>query len=153
LPNCSPTQSLYDYKNNTFDEICKQSLFGYQKQSGSNTLLEPTRKALELFIEKARKLESFRFVKFAEENKLHLHISMEMDGSATKIDQQFPDDEDVVAFTNALRLFLQAGNQVSFPWLAKKVLIDAGISDNWKEQFKEARTSLNNFLDAITNVV
>lgn len=54
--------------------------------NGSNILQEPTRKALELFIEKARKLESFRFVKFAQENKLQLHISIVMDGSTPKID-------------------------------------------------------------------
>lgn len=66
---------------------------------------------------------------------------------AIHIDEHLPDYEDVRAFTSALRIFLQADDQISFPWLAKKVYIDPEISENWKQNFVAARTALNTYLD------
>ena len=111
---------------------------------------EATRKALELFAEKARELRSFRFVKFIEEQEMRIEISGNTRDGATRVDtRQLPDYEDVRAFISALRLFLQKGDPISFRYLANTVYTDSRVSENWKRNFDAARMILNQFLDEV----
>lgn len=117
---------------------------------------DETRIALKLFVEKAHKLMSGRFVKYLEEHggtNLRYYYKKDMDGAGTPgmmIQHEHPDDDAIDAFILTFRYFIQQSERISFKSLADHALSDPGLSQEWKDEFVKVRTSLNDYLDSNT---
>jgi hypothetical protein len=107
---------------------------------------QETRKNLELFIEKANKISSSRFVKFFEEKGSRIQYSYTAD-TGIRLETQFPENESIDAFILTFRFFIQDGDGISFRALANFVLEDPGVSEDWKQKFTSVRQSFAQYLD------
>ena len=121
-------------------------------KAGSSVRRE-TRLALKLFVWKAHRLRDGRYLRFLQEQggtKLTLSYTRGNDGgdSSVTIDHQRPDDDATDAFVLNFRFFIHGREQSSFGWLAKHVLDDPDLSDDWKQAFTSARDQVNTFLDS-----
>jgi len=67
-------------------------------------------------------------------------------GSVT-IEHEHPDDDATDALILTFRFFIQENESPSFRWLAKNVMDDDDLSDEWKEDFTRVRDEFNAFLD------
>jgi len=102
---------------------------------------DKTREALEIFVEKASKLGSYRFIQSSKQ----LKFSYSFDSGNLQITG--PDSEEIDAYVLNFRYFIQKNERSSFRWLADNVLDDPGLSDDWKREFGVARKLLNDYLD------
>lgn len=105
-----------------------------------------TREALELFVEKADRLDSLSFAESAAEVGFSWTL---VNGETEEFKTTGPDSEQIDAFVLTLRFFMQDNDHISFRWLANSVLDDPGLSNNWKEEFRKARQKLNDYLDQL----
>ncbi len=113
---------------------------------------EETRIALKMFVEKSDKLLASRYVHFIREHggtKLNYHYQRSKGWQVTLVR---PDDEATETLVLTFRLFIQDNEHISFRWLAKHVLDDPGLSEEWKQRFKRVRTDVNAFLDGTPNI-
>lgn len=107
-----------------------------------------TRNALQLFIEKANELKA---IKFAESAK-QVNFSWSWKRDEEKVEVTGPDREEIAAFILTFRFFIQKNEHTSFCWLANNVLDDPGLSDHWKQEFREIRGRLNQYLDSSPSI-
>jgi len=106
-----------------------------------------TRELLQLFVGKARKLESSRFVKKMSDPSAGVTISGTTNGRS-HTDRRLPDQEAIDAFVLTFRLFIQPNDRTSFDSLSKRVLPDPDVSIEWKQEFTKVRDELDQYLDA-----
>lgn len=105
---------------------------------------DETRRAFELFVEKAKRLKSLKFNESLQD--LRVDISWRQ-GEAIKVNLTGPTSEQVDAFVLTFRLFFQDNDQFSFRWLTNNAMNDPDVSSHWKEKFSKARTEMNQYLD------
>jgi hypothetical protein len=97
---------------------------------------DETGQALALFVEKANRLLSGRFVQYIQEHGGPSYkISFER-GKDTEVEIKAPDQEAIDAFILTFRFFIQKNERISFRGLTK-VLDDDGLSDEWKQGFSQ----------------
>lgn len=116
---------------------------------------ESTRKALELFVERADHLMSRRFTQSVIQAggttlTIRFHQKDEEDDDGwLNVNRTGPDEEAVEAFVLTYRQFFQHNDRFSFPSLAKPAIQDdPGLSAEWKQKFRESWAELQEFLDA-----
>jgi hypothetical protein len=112
-----------------------------------------TRRALKLVVLKVQKLRGGRYTGLLRERNgtklTYEHKTDPTSGqSAVKIEHVRPDDDATDAFVLTFRFFIQQRETASFAWLAKHVMDDPGLADEWKGAFTDVRTQLNAFLDS-----
>jgi hypothetical protein len=103
-----------------------------------------TREALELFIEKAGRLQSLSFTESAEQAGFTWSLKQ---GETESFETTGPDSEQIDAFVLTFRFFVQNNEHSSFRWLANNVLDDPGLSNHWKQEFRRTRRRINDYLD------
>lgn len=114
-------------------------------------MCDETKNTLELFVRKARDLESRTFIRsLKERGPSWTWIDPRPDGTWVIRDVD-PNDEAGLAFLTTFRLFVQT-EQISLGSLAK-FLDDPSLSDEWKKEFKKTRVSVNHFLDEADNIL
>ncbi len=100
---------------------------------------DDTQVALKLFIKKAQKLRSTSFIKyFLDVGKLSL--------SLISPEHMEPDDEARDAFLLTFRLFFFDGDGFSFRYLDEKISRDSSLSEHWKQEVKDVREWLMQYL-------
>jgi hypothetical protein len=114
-----------------------------------------TRLALKLVVQKAQKLRGGRYIQLLQERegtKLTYEYKTDLatGQGAVNIEHIRPDDDATDALILTFRFFIQQRETASFAWLAKHVLDDPGLSDDWKQAFTDVRTQLNAFLDSLS---
>jgi len=103
-----------------------------------------TKEALQLFIDKAKRLLSTGYMDSIEA----LNINWEwVIGEGEKLYYSGPDENQIQAFVLTFRYFIQNNEHCSFMWLANNVLDDPGLSQDWKNEFVGIRQVLNDYLD------
>jgi hypothetical protein len=107
-----------------------------------------TRRAFDLFIKKARQLDSRNFAKYIKEKKLGIQFSLEDDSLV--IENIGPDEDATHAFIPTLRLFIQ-DEPISLRSFAK-FADDPDLSTEWKEEFTKARDTINQYLEIKPNL-
>lgn len=106
-----------------------------------------TRASLQFFIEKAHELRLCNFAKYLTDGrKVNLHISISSE-HGEKVEYTGPDDEAMRAFLLTLRFFIQDRDRMSFRYLAETVRNDPGLSARWRQEIKEARDHLTQYLN------
>jgi len=107
---------------------------------------QSTRETLELFVEKADLLKSRNFFKIIQEQGgIKISVSMKI-GQPVAINDNVPDPESVDAMMVTFRMFIQDNDRISIRNLSK-LLVDPGLSGNWKDRYSQARDTLNQALD------
>ncbi len=101
--------------------------------------------ALELFNEKAIKLEGLSFTKTVFNQKSGFRIYGE-EGQFIKAERFGPDDESIDAFLFTLRFFVQDNETTSFRNMAD-IYDKLSVSADLVQKFNEARNKTNEFLD------
>ena len=109
---------------------------------------QDTLEAIDLFIEKTEKLKSFDFVKFPK----RVQFNWSWNQGDEKIEIIGPRNQDVDAFLLTYRFFFDEKEHCSFRWLAKNVLDDPDLSENWKDEFCKLRDALNHYLDSYPSI-
>lgn len=104
-----------------------------------------SRETLEVFVAKAHKLVDSRFRAFVEEG-LEITFSFESGQRGMTIEYRGPDTESIEAFILTFRFFIQDRDGISIRSL-EKVCNDPGVSDVWKDKFRQIRVALKTFLD------
>jgi len=102
--------------------------------------------ALELFNEKAEILRNSSFMKFLVERGTGFTVSGGKD-EPTRAETKWPNDEARDAFVLTFRFFIQDNEKSSFGNMAE-TYDGLPISQQKKESFKDARKTLNDFLDS-----
>src|SRR5258707_15366982 len=96
---------------------------------------EATRAALELFVDKARRLAGCQYVRWLQANRgTALQIGGEQGGRVTT-QHTHPDEDATQALVLTWRFFIQQNEHSSFRWLAEHELDDPGLSEQWKQGF------------------
>lgn len=122
---------------------------------------DTTRKALELFIEKADHLMSRRFMQaIIAGGGTNLTLRFRREGELEdgkgwlEMHRTGPDQEAIEAFVLTYRQFFQHNDRFSFFSLAKSpVLSDSGLSNEWKQRFTETWTDLQECLNTTAEFV
>lgn len=109
---------------------------------------QDTLEAIELFVEKTEMLKSFDFVKFPK----RAQFDWSWNEGDEKVEITGPRNQDVHAFILTYRFFFDEKEHCSFRWLAKNVLDDSSLSENWKNEFCKLRDSLNQYLDSYPSI-
>jgi hypothetical protein len=110
-----------------------------------------TREVLELFVRKARDLESRTFIKTLKERGPSWTWIDPGPNGTWVIKDVDPNDEAGLAFLATFRLFTQT-EPISLGSLAK-ILDDPDLTDKWKRKFAKIRNSVNYFLDEVDTVL
>jgi hypothetical protein len=110
---------------------------------------DETRKALELFREKAARLASLNYVKWLQQ---HRGTPLQIGEEQGTIRQTRPSDNYTDALLLTLRLFIQQRDRCSFEWLHRHVLDDSGLSDQWKSRFEKLYSEFNGWLDSLSGL-
>lgn len=108
---------------------------------------DETRVSLELFVEKAEELRLCNFAKYViDSSPVHLQVSI---GSKIRerVEYTGPDDEAMKAFLLTLRFFIQDRDGISFRYLERDVCQDSALSAQWKQEIKNARAHLHEYLN------
>jgi len=101
-----------------------------------------------MFVEESAKLNSFNFAKIlTKRRRLHAHLVWSSDNVLVGVEHDGITDESVDAFIPTFRLFILETEKVSFRSLAKIVMLDGDVSDEWKREFARVRSQLNAYLD------
>ena len=103
-------------------------------------------KTLQLFNQKANKLESLEFVRAVRAEKFGYTISQRADESF-KVERHGPSDEAVDAFVLTYRFFVQDNEPTSFRRMAE-LYAQLPLDTPWKQGAQNTRQSLNAFLDS-----
>ena len=114
---------------------------------------DETRDALKLFVEKAVELRDGRYVQWLQQNRGTALLISGEDGDSPTITHTRPDDDATRAFVLTLRFFTRDTDGMSFRWLAKNVLNDSGLSEQWKQGFTKIYRELNAWLDKPSGLV
>lgn len=106
-----------------------------------------SRVQLSTFVEKALEVEHSSYIQgVLQQGGVKLTFSWEK-GIGGGHSHNFPDQEAVKALVLTARLFAQGNDQVSFRRLSA-LESDAGISEEWKDRFRNTRDCLNSFLQS-----
>ena len=106
-----------------------------------------TRDTLELFVEQAERVSNSRFVQ--EVNRQGgIQFDWQVDPPQVLFKSTRPDDHALTELGAVLRWFIQDNESTSFRNMAKSVLADDGVSQEWKDQFTHVRSEINNSLDS-----
>src|SRR5438477_4715519 len=108
-------------------------------------------KTIQLFNDKANKLESLEFVRAVRANKFGYTISGSADGSY-KIERHGPSNEAVDAFVLTYRFFVQDNESISIRRLGA-LYESLPIDSPWKQGAQNTRQKLNEFLDGPTPII
>jgi hypothetical protein len=107
---------------------------------------DETKATLQLFVTKARELQSRNFVRYVKEKGfVGIRGETQSDGTFV-IEVVGPDEEGQLAFLPTFRLFVQKSEPISFRALVK-LIHDPGLSKNWKTGFAATRDAINRYLD------
>jgi len=109
-------------------------------------LQEQTVETMVLFIEKANKLTTSRFVQYINDNTKGIQVSWKRGGKPS-VDWDAPDGEAVDALVLTLRFFIQANERTSLRSM-QNILSDPAISQYWRGRYEKVRDQLNEFLDS-----
>jgi hypothetical protein len=105
---------------------------------------QETRKKLRLFVKKVEQLSSFGFMpSYFQGGGIRftgLDSPDERMGGASR--------EAIHAFAVGLRFFIHDPDGISFRILADTVASAPGLSDEWKQEFRQTRRKLNKYLDS-----
>jgi len=103
---------------------------------------------LMLFNEKATKLESYSFTQIVFNQSTGFTVSLKNinEQPLLKVERRGPDDESIDAFVLTFRFFIQDNEKSSFRNLAS-IYDTLLISEEKRNNFKEARDHINNALD------
>jgi hypothetical protein len=112
---------------------------------------DETRKVLELFVRKARDLESRTFIKSLKERGPSWTWIDPGPNGTWVIKDVDPNDEAGLAFLTTFRLFTQT-EPISLGSLAN-ILDDPDLTDEWKQEFGKIRESVNHFLNEADKVL
>ena len=108
-----------------------------------------TKEIFLMFIEESAKLGSFNFAKILTKRRsLHARFVWSSDNVLVGVEHDGLTDESVDAFIPTFRLFILETEKVSFRSLAKIVMLDDEVSDEWKREFVRVRSQLNTYLDS-----
>ena len=108
---------------------------------------------LELFIEKADKLENSGFVKKIKKEEFTLDINIDLlREDPLKIRSIRPNQENIDAFILTFRFFIQDNEATSIRKL-QKFFDSEFVTNEEKSKFNAARTKLNSFLSESTNLI
>ncbi len=108
--------------------------------------IQKDKEALELFNEKAEKLEKLSFTKTIFEGKSGIHISGKV-GEPLSVIRFGPDEEATSAFVLTFRFFIQDNERSSFNNI-EKIYNYLDIDKEEKEIFRSIRKNLNDFLNS-----
>lgn len=104
-----------------------------------------SKQALELYIERAKKLETLTLTTYIRE-KGQIGIETENHEDGTYVAKtQGPTDNDIYAFVSIARPFLQQ-KPISFQSMSS-ICDDPEVSPDWKTEFSHIRNRLNQYLD------
>jgi len=107
-----------------------------------------TIQTLQLFVEKARALNSTRFISFYGEHELMMDANLDQRTGVVQFNpMEMPDSEEFTAFITVLRFFVMKGEKSSFRSLAD-LLNDHDLSKKWTDIYQAARDKINNFKKA-----
>lgn len=109
-------------------------------------LQQQTIDRMKLFVEKANKLASSRFVQYINDNNKGIHVFWQ-EGGQTSIDWDAPDEEAVAALVLTLRFFIQDNEPISLRSM-QNILNDPEISYFWRGQYNVLRDKLNEYLQS-----
>lgn len=103
--------------------------------------------ALALFVEKADKLKNSNFVtRLVENSGVNLSAAV---GKPTTVTRRGPDDENIEAFILTFRFFIQDNESISLRKI-KNAFYSNLATEEEKNNYKEARNSLDQYLDGNT---
>jgi hypothetical protein len=108
-------------------------------------------RTLQLFNDKADKLESLDFVRAVRADKFGYTITGKPDGSFT-VERHGPSDEAVDAFVLTYRFFVQDNEPTSFRRMAA-LYESLPVDTPWKQGAQDTRQQLNSFLDGPSHFV
>jgi hypothetical protein len=108
-------------------------------------------RTLQLFNQKASKLENLEFVRTVRSQKFGYTVSSGADGSFT-VERHGPSDEAVDAFVLTYRFFVQDNEPTSFRRMAA-LYGEMPVDSPWKDGAQSTRQQLNSFLDGPTHIV
>ncbi len=112
---------------------------------------DETRRALQLYIQRADELEQGGFVKYVREKRpIGINITGQEDGTSV-IDAIGPDNEATKAMIATFRPFLQQ-RPISFRSIAS-LCDDPDLSPDWKAQITSIRTEVNSYLDSAPAII
>jgi hypothetical protein len=104
-----------------------------------------TRRALELFVERADELEKGGFIKYLGENRpITLTVTSQDDGMSL-IEAKGPDDDATKAMIATIRPFM-GQRPISFGSIVE-LCDDPGLSSEWKSLVVTNRNDVNSYLD------
>jgi hypothetical protein len=106
-------------------------------------------KSLNLFNEKARRLESLSFVEAVTQG-YGVTIAGDTDKGGT-YKNQGPNDEAIDAFVLTFRFFIQDNEKISFRNMAR-IYQSHLIDEGYRNRFMEVRNDINSFLDSDTHI-
>lgn len=107
--------------------------------------------ALRLFNEKAERLANTNFVRqILEHKKISLRLDLER-GKEVKISRTIPNREAIEAFVLTFRFFIQNNERCSFGNL-DGVYSNLPVSEEIKMQYRQARQTLNDYLNSKTPI-
>ena len=107
-------------------------------------------KILKLFNEKAERLDQLSFTKFVRETPIGFSISVKK-GEPVQFEGRGPSAEATDAFVLTLRYFVQDNEPISIRKVGE-IYETAAISSQLKDQYREARTLINQALDEFSMV-
>jgi hypothetical protein len=107
---------------------------------------DDTRTILEFLVEKAHKLQDFRFDEHVKKVGLNFKGTKMDDGTWT-LDFGIPDIKEQDAFLFTFRLFIQNNESISFPNI-HGLLRDKGLSNEMQEGIKLVRRAYFNYLNS-----
>ncbi len=110
-----------------------------------------TKRALQLYLQRADELEQGGFVKYIrEKHPIGINITNQEDGTSL-IEAVGPDNEATIAMIATFRPFIQQ-KPISFRSITS-LCDDPGLSEDWKTQVTSIRSAVNSYLDSHPNII